>query len=174
MEISSTAWVYAAMCRKAVCVRKHCFTLSLFKFFTTCSNWSTHSFGDMKNTSVSEYGCKSFQLELGGGNGTLTLILLTWTICRAPTNASKLRTGFKSAFKGSRKEREVLKHINFCCRKPWSLRMPFLPVDGSEHYNYNLRTLSGRPERVRCLSYTFGQLLNTAPRLLLIFGFYLV
>jgi hypothetical protein len=30
----------------------------------------------------------------------LTLILLTWTICRAPTNASKWRMGFNSAFKG--------------------------------------------------------------------------
>ena len=32
--------------------------------------------------------------------GTLTLILLTWTIWRAPTNASKWRMGFNSAFKG--------------------------------------------------------------------------
>jgi hypothetical protein len=31
---------------------------------------------------------------------TLTLILLTWTIWRAPTNASKWRMGFNSAFKG--------------------------------------------------------------------------
>ena len=30
----------------------------------------------------------------------LTLILLTWTIWRAPTNASKRRMGFNSAFKG--------------------------------------------------------------------------
>ena len=30
----------------------------------------------------------------------LTLILLTWTIWRAPTNASKWRMGFNSAFKG--------------------------------------------------------------------------
>ena len=30
----------------------------------------------------------------------LTFTLLTWTIWRAPTNASKLRMGFKSAFKG--------------------------------------------------------------------------
>ena len=30
----------------------------------------------------------------------LTLTLLTWTIWRAPTNASKWRMGFKSAFKG--------------------------------------------------------------------------
>ena len=33
----------------------------------------------------------------------LTLILLTWTIWRAPTNASKWRTGFNSAFKGLRR-----------------------------------------------------------------------
>ena len=30
----------------------------------------------------------------------LTLILLSWTIWRAPTNASKWRMGFNSAFKG--------------------------------------------------------------------------
>ena len=30
---------------------------------------------------------------------SLTLILLTWTIWRAPTNASKWRMGFNSAFK---------------------------------------------------------------------------
>ena len=30
----------------------------------------------------------------------LTLILLTWTIWRTPTNASKWRMGFNSAFKG--------------------------------------------------------------------------
>ena len=32
-------------------------------------------------------------------DGYLTLILLTWTIWRAPTNASKWRMGFNSAFK---------------------------------------------------------------------------
>ena len=30
----------------------------------------------------------------------LTLTLLTWTVWRAPTNASKWRMGFNSAFKG--------------------------------------------------------------------------
>jgi hypothetical protein len=30
----------------------------------------------------------------------LTLPLLTWTIWRAPTNASRWRMGFNSAFKG--------------------------------------------------------------------------
>ena len=34
------------------------------------------------------------------GGWDLTLILLTWTIWRAPTNASKWRMGFNSAFKG--------------------------------------------------------------------------
>ena len=32
--------------------------------------------------------------------GSLTIILLTWTKWRAPTNASKWRMGFNSAFKG--------------------------------------------------------------------------
>ena len=36
----------------------------------------------------------------------LTLILLTWTIWRAPTNASKWRMGFNSAFKGLNKEEQ--------------------------------------------------------------------
>ena len=34
------------------------------------------------------------------GNFCLTLTLLTWTIWRAPTDASKWRMGFHSAFKG--------------------------------------------------------------------------
>ena len=45
-----------------------------------------------------------FRPFVGGGyvfwKPTLTLILLTWTIWRAPTNASKWRIGFNSAFKG--------------------------------------------------------------------------
>ena len=39
----------------------------------------------------------------------LTLILLTWTIWRAPTNASKWRMGFNSAFKGLSKVHEFAK-----------------------------------------------------------------
>ena len=38
---------------------------------------------------------------LANGGWDLTLILLAWTIWRAPTNASKWRMGFNSAFKGS-------------------------------------------------------------------------
>ena len=37
---------------------------------------------------------------LANGGWDLTFILLTWTIWRAPTNASKWRMGFNSAFKG--------------------------------------------------------------------------
>ena len=37
---------------------------------------------------------------LANGGRDITLILLTWTIWRAPTNASKWRMGFNSAFKG--------------------------------------------------------------------------
>ena len=37
--------------------------------------------------------------------GIITLILLTWTKWRAPTNASKWRMGFNSAFKGLRSSR---------------------------------------------------------------------
>ena len=42
------------------------------------------------------HGCKKKNVLLI----TLTLILLTWTIWRSPTNASKWRMGFNSAFKG--------------------------------------------------------------------------
>ena len=38
---------------------------------------------------------------------TLTLTLLTWTKWRAPTNASKWRMGFNSAFKGLMKELQL-------------------------------------------------------------------
>ena len=60
-------------------------------------------------------GCCEYDNELlvpsSAGNfwndrGTLsflTLILLKWTIWRAPTNASKWRMGFNSAFKGLRR-----------------------------------------------------------------------
>ena len=37
----------------------------------------------------------------------LTLILLTWTIWRVPSNVSKWRMGFNSAFKGLMKQQEV-------------------------------------------------------------------
>jgi hypothetical protein len=50
-------------------------------------------------------GVKNFAHKLGYASRhlelvLLTLILLTWTIWRAPTNASKWRMGFNSAFKG--------------------------------------------------------------------------
>jgi len=35
---------------------------------------------------------------------TLTLILLTWRIWRAPNNASKWQVGFNSAFKGLKRK----------------------------------------------------------------------
>ena len=40
------------------------------------------------------------RLYVEWSNNTLTLILLMWTKWRAPTNASKWRMGFNSAFKG--------------------------------------------------------------------------
>ena len=42
----------------------------------------------------------NFQLQPNSDSIILTLILLTWTIWRAPNNASKWRMGFNSAFKG--------------------------------------------------------------------------
>jgi hypothetical protein len=41
-------------------------------------------------------------------SGQLTLILLTWIIWRAPTNASKWRMGFNSAFKGLNVYRDII------------------------------------------------------------------
>ena len=45
-------------------------------------------------------------LANGGWDSTLTL--LTWTIWRTPTNASKWRMGFNSLFKGLMMERETV------------------------------------------------------------------
>ena len=49
--------------------------------------------------------CKPRRTSLRGSDvhaksNCLTLTLLTWTIWSAPTNASKWRMGFNSAFKG--------------------------------------------------------------------------
>ena len=41
----------------------------------------------------------------------LTLILLTWTIWRAQTNASKWRMGFNSAFKGLIQDASKVKNL---------------------------------------------------------------
>ena len=46
---------------------------------------------------------------------SLTLILLKWTIWRAPTNASKWRMGFNSAFKGLKCSR-----LRITCRAGYS------------------------------------------------------
>jgi hypothetical protein len=46
--------------------------------------------------------CRNFTHSLILRTLFLTLALLTWTIWRAPTNASKWRMGFNSAFKGLR------------------------------------------------------------------------
>ena len=44
---------------------------------------------------------------LANGGWDLTLILLTWTKWRAPTDASKWRMGFNSAFKGLNESADV-------------------------------------------------------------------
>ena len=49
----------------------------------------------------------------------LSLILLTWTIWRAPTNASKWRVGFNSAFKGLNWSETKTKSLKFLdCMTP--------------------------------------------------------
>ena len=47
---------------------------------------------------------------LANGGWDLTLILLTWTIWRVPTNASKWRMGFNSAFKALKQQQSVVTH----------------------------------------------------------------
>ena len=47
---------------------------------------------------------------LANGGWDLTLILLTWTTWRAPTNASKWRMGFNSALKGLNQETATATH----------------------------------------------------------------
>ena len=49
--------------------------------------------------------CAPLTLSFG-----LTLILLTWTIWRAPANASKWRMGFNSAFKGLKWSEQESEH----------------------------------------------------------------
>ena len=55
----------------------------------------------------------------------LTLILLTWTIWRAPTNASKWRMGFNSAFKGLKPTGYVM-HQQFNIQQLYVLRTVYL------------------------------------------------
>ena len=53
---------------------------------------------------------------------SLNLILLTWTIWRAPTNASKWRMGFNSAFKGLKLLLLKCHTLNLRCRK-WTAQL---------------------------------------------------
>ena len=53
---------------------------------------SQHAYDGTKLQNISQYLKKSLTLTLSVLD--LTLILLTWTIWRAPTNASKWRTGY--------------------------------------------------------------------------------
>ena len=53
-----------------------------------------------KRSEAEDYYADGAGCDIGEFSLCLTLILLTWTIWRAPTNASKWRMGFNSAFKG--------------------------------------------------------------------------
>jgi hypothetical protein len=59
-------------------------------------SWAKFRYGRAKHKMI----CKNSRLQVFDHPSYLTLILLTWTIWRAPTNASKWRMGFNSAFKG--------------------------------------------------------------------------
>ena len=65
---------------------------------------SLETFQILKTTAMVEKGLaitlRLTHTEDAAPSCTLTLTLLTWTVWRAPTNASKWRMGFNSAFKG--------------------------------------------------------------------------
>ena len=86
--------------------------------FIAC--WCYIAFFLWRKTSGSELIHSLFSSCIG-----LTLILLTWKIWWAPTNASKWRMGFNSAFKGLNTDRVILvlllyftfeKNLFFKCR----------------------------------------------------------
>ena len=56
---------------------------------------------------------------LANGGWDITIILLTWTIWRAPTNASKWRMGFNSAFKGL----IIIVILSLTCRVNYALNL---------------------------------------------------
>ena len=59
----------------------------------------------------------------------LTLILLTWTIWRAPTNASKWRMGFNSAFKGLIRHGKTVDNLGVAeLQRPSSMQLPQVTV----------------------------------------------
>ena len=65
------------------------------------------------------------------GGWDLTLILLTWTTWRAPTNASKWRMGFNSAFKvliqRRSKSSDMLRCVDRFERRYFIFRVKFDP-----------------------------------------------
>ena len=74
--------------------------LSMHRFCMLCSIFTVTKYHIMILSA--EVASVAFQCA------TLTLILLMWTIWRAPTNASKWRMGFNSGFKRLIKERQCI------------------------------------------------------------------
>ena len=73
---------------------------------------------------------------LANSGWDLTLILLTWTVWRAPTNASKWRMGFNSAFKGTESSfRHVMVAARPSCVRGLQPEM-LLPVQKSHHFAF--------------------------------------
>jgi hypothetical protein len=70
---------------------------------------------------------------------SLTLTLLTWTIWRAPTNASKWRMGFNSAFKG------LSSAVQMLCRSP------------SFHFQHNTARTGSPLSPSACSPYVFSR-----------------
>ena len=63
---------------------------------------------------------------LANGGWDLTLTLLTWTKWRAPTNASKWRMGFNSAFKG----------LTWNGANSWTLKIGPIGCTETSEWNY--------------------------------------
>ena len=93
------AAVYTA---SLVCVYIYVYIIALEVHFIYDLNKCARSVAFLQHRYVLQYRLKHTYLSLSFTVSVLylTLILLTWTIWRAPTNASKWRMGFNSAFKG--------------------------------------------------------------------------
>ena len=91
----------------------------------------------------------------------LTLVLLTWTIWRAPTNASKWRMGFNSAFKGLIAITSTVKPVMLVTLVSWpSVTAGHASIERKNRYDI----INGR-HLATCLSW----ILATIPHLALCF-----
>ena len=74
----------------------------------------------------------------------LTLILLTWTIWRAPTNASKWRMEFNSVFEGLTLLTIIAGHKNYLQTSPSSCSYFIFPESGKTVHSHGSPTQKPR------------------------------